>query len=214
MSETKPKLLIYGAGYTGELLVTEYLRGKKTDYNMVGFIDDRKTGQWAGLPILGTRKDLPALREQGIDNIIVSLFQNAALRLEICHGLEELSFNFPSVAPAIPGTVDIGKGVYVRENVDFLGYHQDIGDFSVIGSYAVIEGGVKIGKGVLLSPGTFVGRDVVIGDGSVMYAHAGVSPMVKIGSRCIIGPNTHLNRDLADNKKYFRTHISESELSI
>jgi acetyltransferase-like isoleucine patch superfamily enzyme len=212
MSEAKPKLLIYGAGYTGELLATDYLNGTKNDYEVVGFIDDKKTGSLAGLPILGPKEKLPELKEKGIDNIIVSLFQDAKLRLRICSALEEIGFNFPSLAPKIPGTVNIGKGVYVRENVDFLGFHQDIGDFSVIGSYAVIEGGVKIGKGVLLSPHTFVGRDVAIGDGTVLYPHAGISPMVKIGKHCIVGPNTHLSKDLGDNRAYgcFRVTVSKS----
>lgn len=212
MSEAKPKLLIYGAGYTGELLATDYLRGRKNDYEVVGFIDDKKTGTWANLPILGPKEKLPELREKGIDNIIVSLFQKANLRLRICSELEKIGFNFPSIAPAIPGTVHIGKGVYVRENVDFLGYHQVIGDFSVIGSYAVIEGGVKIGKGVLLSPHTFVGRDVVIGDGTTLFPHAGISPMVNVGKHCIVGSNTHVSKDLGDSKAYgcMRVTISKS----
>ena len=70
------KVLIYGAGRGGEILLRELINNKRHRLNPVGFIDDDvlKTGKkLQGCPILGSFKDMDALREKHrFDGVLIS----------------------------------------------------------------------------------------------------------------------------------------------
>lgn len=73
----KKKILIIGAGDTGELVLREVKRNHSLNYNPIGFIDDdqSKVGRAIhGVPVLGTRKDISGIvKESGIDEIIIAI---------------------------------------------------------------------------------------------------------------------------------------------
>jgi UDP-GlcNAc:undecaprenyl-phosphate GlcNAc-1-phosphate transferase len=70
------KVLIYGAGLGGELLLREILNNRKLKIHPVGFIDDDglKIGKrLQGFPILGAYKDLDTLvKKYGIGGLLIS----------------------------------------------------------------------------------------------------------------------------------------------
>ncbi len=78
------KVVIYGAGRGGEILLRELLNNKKLAMNPVGFIDDDllKIGRKIqGLPILGAFQDLGKLQEKhGIFGLIISFNHNDSAR--------------------------------------------------------------------------------------------------------------------------------------
>jgi len=198
-----PKLVVYGAGDNGKEFVYRHrYEGLNSDYNLVGFIDDFSKEGFLGCPVLGKSKDLPRLKEKGIDNIIVFLLEKPQSRLNTCLELEQMGFEFPSSKSPYDLGVKIGKGVYIHPTATFLGIgEQDIGDFSVIGPHTIIEGGAKIGKGVILAPYVCIHKNVSIGDGSVLYSRATCFPNKTIGKNCIIGPHGLVKKSLKDYGK-------------
>ena len=71
------RLLIYGAGDAGQMIVRDLRSSPDCAYRLVGFVDDdrRKVGQRIhGLTVLGTREDLPALvRSTGADEVLIAI---------------------------------------------------------------------------------------------------------------------------------------------
>jgi acetyltransferase-like isoleucine patch superfamily enzyme len=201
MDERK-KLLIYGAGDMAGQFISEYdvLRKYSDEYDLVGLIDDKKTGAVNGIPIKGTGKDLPDLLNEGIDNILIFLLFNPVKRLDLCFKIKEMGYNFPSLINTyIPTQAKIGEGVYVHKSADFLGVNFEIGDFSIISAQTVIERS-KIGKGVLIQPGAKVLYDSTIGDGTVMNANSICVPNTTIGKGCTININAIAHHNVADGK--------------
>jgi acetyltransferase-like isoleucine patch superfamily enzyme len=215
-------LLLYGAGDITARFIADYKhKGRHAErFTIAGIIDDYKTGELLGIPILGKKDILPELLDKGINNIALTILFDPSKRLDACYALEQMGYNFPSIINAdLPQGIKIGKGVYIHEKAELLGYNMEIGDFSVIG--AGVQTGVdvefinkhnvivkeltvversKIGKGVLISPGVVVGYDSEIGDATVMYPNSMCVPHTKIGKRCTINMGAIAHRIVPDDK--------------
>lgn len=197
----KPKLVVYGAGVMGSAVATGYRdQGTLSEFDLIGFIDNNKSGSWVGFPILGKEDRLPSLREGGVENIIVAISDHS-IRPELCSKLEKAGYSFPTVSPVLPKEVKIGRGCLVDSSAVFLGINQEVGDFCVIGPQAVIEGESKLSMGVYLCPHTFIGAYSQVGEGTVFYPFSGCKPYVRVGKNCVIGPQVFLRKNLEDGKK-------------
>src|SRR2546423_1825107 len=71
------RVLVYGAGDAGELIVRDMIGGRDHPYKPIGFVDDnpRKTGlRIHGVPVLGTRHELSAiLARSKADEILLAM---------------------------------------------------------------------------------------------------------------------------------------------
>jgi len=71
------RVLIYGAGDAGEVVLRELRHNKKLNCHAVGFLDDnrKKVGRrMHGIPVLGTREKLTQLvKEKNIEEIIIAI---------------------------------------------------------------------------------------------------------------------------------------------
>jgi len=80
------KVLIYGAGDGGELLLRELLNNRSLKYSPVGFIDDdpAKTGKLIhGLKVYAGNGDLTSLcKEQQVDEVLISSSRMTDERLQ------------------------------------------------------------------------------------------------------------------------------------
>ena len=198
--------VIYGAGPTGIQVAYEHRKTLKyfPKYNFAGFIDDKVKKAPYNLPVLGTSKILPDLLNQGICHIVVTLVTDPVKRLETCIELEEMGFEFPSHYPTVPKEASLGKGVYVDETAQLVGYDWKIDDVSFVSIYSIIEHNVKIGKGVLIMPQCFIGRDSTIGDGTVILPQSYVSISTRIGKNCQVGPHVRVSGRLKAGAKKLR----------
>lgn len=67
-----------------------------------------------------------------------------------------------------------------------LGEGVALGEDCYVGPFAVIEKGVKLGRGVQVHSFAYVGHDTVLGDHTIIYPHVTVYKGVQIGARCIL----------------------------
>ena len=71
------KILIFGAGDAGEMILREIRHNKGLNYQPMGFLDDnpKKVGRRIhGVPVLGTREKLAQLvRDKGVEEIIIAI---------------------------------------------------------------------------------------------------------------------------------------------
>lgn len=120
------RVLIIGAGRTGESIAREIRGGPTLDYNLIGFVDNDLRMQGAtirSLPVLGTMERLPEIaREHGVKEAIVALPSASGREMrsivKTCAraGLEVRVL--PSISQLMRGD---GKTRYLRKiNVDEL----------------------------------------------------------------------------------------------
>ena len=111
------RVLIFGAGSAGELIVRDMKSDRASDYQPIGFVDDdeHKTG-WRihGVPVLGTRRDLPAIVERSRPDEILLAISNAdpAVVRSVVRALEAFDIpikTLPNLRDIIDGKVKVGQ---------------------------------------------------------------------------------------------------------
>jgi FlaA1/EpsC-like NDP-sugar epimerase len=109
------RLLIVGAGAAGSSIIREVFKELSASYLPVGFVDDdpiKKGHHLHGVPILGTRKDIPRfIKQYEIEEVIIAL-PSASKRdireiLDICQQEAVHIRMVPAVTEIINGTVSI-----------------------------------------------------------------------------------------------------------
>ena len=88
-----PRVLIYGAGRAGELLIREIINNKRHSINPIGFIDDDKLKigkRIQGFPILGGFDDIKQMKDiHHADGIVISFNQENDHNAETHRAVEE-----------------------------------------------------------------------------------------------------------------------------
>jgi FlaA1/EpsC-like NDP-sugar epimerase len=111
------RVLIFGAGDAGELIVRDMKSDRRSAYRPVGFVDDdrTKTGlRIHGVPVLGTRHDLPAILEQTRPDEILLAVPRAdpGIVRAIVRALEPYKVHIktlPNLRDIIDGKVELGQ---------------------------------------------------------------------------------------------------------
>ena len=111
------KVLIMGAGDAGALVVREMHNNPTLGYVPIGFLDDdpaKQKLQIHGVPVLGTRHDIPRLAQQeGIDEVVIAMptAPGSAIRevRAICERSQVATKTIPGLYELINGSVAIGQ---------------------------------------------------------------------------------------------------------
>lgn len=113
----KENVLIIGAGVCAQLIITEILREKTDEYNIVGLIDDNKgkvNNYLKGYKILGDRYDIEEIcKEKDVDKIIIAIPSLSAEDkkeiVEICNKTKLKVKIIPGVYEIIDGKINLNQ---------------------------------------------------------------------------------------------------------
>ena len=116
-SEAKRKVLVYGAGDAGELIVRDMLKRASEGYDPIGFVDDDRAKRGRrihGVEVLGTGADLPQIvAEREPREILLALpTADAATIRRIVRTVETLKIKIttlPSLGQIMDGRVSIAQ---------------------------------------------------------------------------------------------------------
>jgi FlaA1/EpsC-like NDP-sugar epimerase len=137
------RVLIYGAGDAGEMIVREMTRGKYSEtYRAVGFVDDHPGKQGKsihGLPVLGMREDIAKLvNELRVDQIVITIpsARGREIRtlLAACEKTGAELKIVPGLAEIVDGRVQVSDIRNVRVD-DILGREKVDLNLASISSY-------------------------------------------------------------------------------
>ncbi|MFH1085754.1 MAG: nucleoside-diphosphate sugar epimerase/dehydratase [Chloroflexota bacterium] len=111
------RVLIMGAGDAGAMTLREMQRNPGLGYVPVGFVDDdpdKRSARIYGVPVLGTRNDIPRLvRERGIDQVVIAMptAPGSAIRQvrEICQACRVEAKTVPGMYELLNGTLNISE---------------------------------------------------------------------------------------------------------
>lgn len=174
------------------------LRG---DYTLVGFLDDihpeRRGALFCGVPVLGGREQLPALREMGVESIIVGFGQCAA-RLEIArvvrtHGLKLATAVHPGAIVAQDAV--IGAGTVIAAGA-IVNPGCVVGENVILNTASSIDHECVIADGAHISPGAHLAGNVTVGRATWVGIGATVIERITIGADCVIGAGAVVVRDV------------------
>jgi sugar O-acyltransferase (sialic acid O-acetyltransferase NeuD family) len=199
----KPYLLIYGAGGHAKS-VMEIVR-QSGEYAIAGIVDDNPalTGkQVLGIPVLGTRAILPALRAQSVTLAAngVGGIVDIGVRLRLFELLAGYGFNFPTLVHprvAVEPSARLGEGVQVFANA-YIGAEAELQARCMVNTNAVVSHDCVIGAYTHIAPGALLAGHVHVGERTLVGMGVTVHIGVRIGDGVRIGNGAIILADVPD----------------
>lgn len=174
------QILLWGAGGHARTLA-ELIRGGQHTLRLAGVVDDgdNPPGDVSGIPMLGTSRDLEALRERGFRYAALGIgaVTNNAARVPLFERLVAAGFELPSWIhkdASVEQSVVMGRANQIFAG-SVVGSHVVLHDNVIVNSGAVISHDCEIGSHSHITPGAIlagavtVGRNTVIGMGATIY---------------------------------------------
>jgi len=194
----KTRLLIYGAGGHGSVVLDAALRS--TDFDVIGLIDDDPAllgKEILGVEVLG---GIEILKKDGplSDAAVVVAIGDAERRKEVVGRVERLGRRFAAVVhpSAILGTgADIGEGAVVLP-LAVVHTGAVVGRHAIVNTGAIVEHDCLIGDFAHISPGASLAGGVTVGRSAHVGIGASVAPGVVIGPGAIIGAGAAVVEDV------------------
>jgi sugar O-acyltransferase (sialic acid O-acetyltransferase NeuD family) len=199
----KPSLVIYGAGgHAKTILEMAY---QIDEYNIIGILDDDQAlaGKIVlGIPVLGSRALLPALKEQGVDLAAngVGGILDINVRMKVFDLLEKAGYGFPRLIhprAAVEKSARIDEGVQVFANA-YIGTDATLSSKCMINTNAVISHDCEIGSYSHIAPGALLAGHVQVGERTLIGMGVTITIGIKIGSGVRIGNGATVLADVPD----------------
>ena len=188
----KPQIVLYGAGDTG-LEAVELIEMTRA-FRVAGFLDDFKTGQFAGYSILGTGTKLAQIRTAGIEYLAVTISVDLPKRLELASRALRAAFQLPKL---LHPQANVSERAEIEEGVIVFEYASAapgavLGRMCVLKPYARVAHYAQIEEGTVLAPYAYVGSHARVGKRSLLGIRSSVQSGSNVGDDCVIYPSTHI----------------------
>lgn len=175
------------------------------DFNILGFIDNKKKENCSSYKVLGDDTFLTEVRTDcDYAFITVGQIQSSEIRRRLYQQLKTLKFSIPSFvskSSIFSSNATIGDGSIAMHG-SIINSEASIGINCILNSKSLIEHEVSLGDfchistGAIVNGGCIIGNDTFVGSGSI------IREGIKIGDKCIIGANTFVNSDLQNGTKF------------
>lgn len=177
------KVIFVGAGEYAESV---YDSMQKEQFDLVGFVDDIRTGTHIGKPILAAKiEEVPNFREYAYFISIGDTKPRKRLFEEVKSlGLETI--NIVDRTAMISDSVEIGTGNFIGK-MAVVNIGTVIGDNNMINSKSLIEHHCTIKNHTRIATATVMNGDVVVEDGAYLGSMACCIGQQRLGEFSVIG---------------------------
>ncbi len=189
--EKRKKLIIIGAG--GHALSVIASSGASNP--IAGFIDENKSGDFAGYSILA--KSIAEIENPEQYCYFVAIGDNEARKRFydelVKNGLDVISIIDKSAI--VDKDVKIGKGNFIGKLAVIVS-GSEIGDNNLINSKALIEHGCKLGSHINISTNATLNGEVIVEDGVFFGSSAVCNGQKRLGENALIGSGAVVVEDV------------------
>lgn len=191
------KLILIGAGGHSKSVIQSI----SSEYRLVGYIDEKKSGYFNGLPIISN--SIESINEYKNYYYFICIGDNF-LRESWFKKINELNLNIINVIDdtsfvsenSIVGTGNfIGRDVIVNPNVI-------IGNNNILNTRCLIEHECKIGNNCHISTNAVINGGVVVEDNVFLGSMSVVIGQKRIGHNSIIGAGSVVIKDIDSDSTY------------
>ena len=186
----KKKLILIGAGGYAKSVIDSL---DKNEYELIGFIDDIKSGEHLGYKILGRSLDEINCQEC---SYFISIGDNQKRKRLVEKSLKII--NVIDKNAIISKNIRIGIGVFIGK-LAIVNSDVTIGDNVIINTKALMEHGTSVGNDSNISTNTTINGDSKIGSECFIGSSSVVNGQLKIGDRAIVGSGAVVIRDVKEN---------------
>ena len=190
----KKKLILIGAGGFAKSVIDSLELNK---YEIIGFIDDIKTGKHLGYNILGNSLDNFNTKSYSFfvcigNNEKRKLWYNKILE----KGLEII--NIIDKSAIVSKNIRIGKGIFIGK-LAIVNSDVTLGNNIIINTKALLEHGTSVGDNSNISTNSAVNGDTKIGKGCFIGSSSVLNGQLTIGDGALIGSGTVVIKDVKEN---------------
>lgn len=181
--------------------------------NIIGVVDDSKTGKFGQYTIIGRIQDLPIIVKRKRVKYFIIAIGDPKTRVRISEyclelGLEPKTIIDKSANIAKQATIE--EGVYIGKNA-IVNVDAKIEKYVIINSGVIIEHGTQVGAYTNISPHCTLAGSVKVGTTTYIGASSTIFQLKEVGSTTIIGAGSIVNRNIPSNVKAFGTPIKIKE---
>ncbi len=174
------KIIIFGGHGTGSVIANAIIHASQNGYNDVifsGFLNDQGLDKIAGLPVLGSFKDVNKFIDKGYSFIFTA--HKIGLqkeRIDLLH-----SFNIPDK--------QLAKFIHP---FSYVAPDSKISPGCVVMPGATVSSHVKVGPNTLIMSNASIGHDNIVGENCFFTSNSCTGSYIKMGDGVWIGLNATL----------------------
>lgn len=172
------------------------------DLELIGIIDNNKTGEYYGIPVLGGDKEAHTILKRFPGSELIITPDKGNIRRMLFEEYSRFNNNFFTLVSKysmISRFANIGDGCIISQNTH-LSAGVEIGKFCKINVGANIMHDCRVGDFSTIAPNAVVLGNVEIGTNCYIGANSTILPNVKIGDNVTVGAGAVVTGEVKDNK--------------